>query len=88
MTLEFLAPDSATPFNGASPELRSPIEWVHRELGAELADRGGWRVVKGYGATSRESAASRRTSSSPSTWACPRRHLDASTTSPRRSSRR
>ena len=59
MTLEFLAPDSATPFSGASPELRSPIEWVHRELGAELADRGGWRVVKGYGATSRESAACR-----------------------------
>ena len=59
MTLEFLAPDSATPFNGARPELRSPIEWVHRERGAELADRGGWRVVTGYGATSRESAACR-----------------------------
>ena len=59
MTLEFLAPDSATPFNGARPELRSPIEWVHRERGAELADRGGWRVVTGYGAPSRESAACR-----------------------------
>ena len=59
MTLEFLAPDSATPFNGASPELRSPIEWAHRERGAEFAVRGGWRVVTGYGATSKESAACR-----------------------------
>jgi hypothetical protein len=32
-------------------------------------------------------AASRRTSSSPSTWTCPRRSSDASTTSPPRSSR-
>jgi glycine cleavage system aminomethyltransferase T len=59
MTLEFLAPDSATPFNGARPELRSPIESVHRERGAEFAARAGWRVVTGYGATPRESAACR-----------------------------
>lgn len=59
MTLEFLAPDWATPYNGASPELRSPIEWAHRERGAEFAARGGWRVVTGYGVTSRESAACR-----------------------------
>ena len=59
MTLEFLAPDSATPFNGARPELRSPIEWVHRERGADFGDRDGWRVVTGYGAAPREAAACR-----------------------------
>jgi glycine cleavage system aminomethyltransferase T len=57
MSFEFLAPDSATPFNGARPELRSPIESVHRERGAEFATRAGWRVVAGYG--DREAAACR-----------------------------
>lgn len=49
MTLEFLAPDAAEPFDGAAPATRSPIEWVHRDAGAELSERAGWRVVARYG---------------------------------------
>jgi glycine cleavage system aminomethyltransferase T len=59
MSFEFLAPDAARAVDGAPPPLRSPIEWVHRELGAQFDDRAGWRVVAGYGAVEEEVAACR-----------------------------
>jgi glycine cleavage system aminomethyltransferase T len=60
MSFEFLAPDATTVVDGQPPAARSPIEWVHRGAGAELADRAGWRTVTGYGAASAESDACRR----------------------------
>jgi len=57
MSFEFLAPDAAEPANGELPKLRSPIEWVHRDSGAEFSERAGWRVVAGYGHLEREKAA-------------------------------
>ncbi len=60
MSVEFLAPDAAEPFNGVMPALRSPIEWVHRDAGARLAERSGWRLVADYGDAAREVAACER----------------------------
>jgi glycine cleavage system aminomethyltransferase T len=57
MTLEFLAPDTARPHDGARPALRSPIEWAHRDAGARLGERAGWRLVADYGAPAKEAAA-------------------------------
>ncbi len=57
---EFLAPGAAVPFEGVAPALRSPIEWQHREAGAELAELDGWRVVASYGAPEQEAATCRR----------------------------
>ncbi len=50
MSFEFLAPDAAQPFKGATPAMRSPIEWEHRDAGAQLGERAGWHVVSDYGA--------------------------------------
>jgi aminomethyltransferase len=60
MSVEFLAADAAEPFNGVMPALRSPIEWVHRDAGARLAERSGWRLVADYGDAARELAACER----------------------------
>lgn len=57
--LEFLAPDAATAFDGAEPTPRSAIEWTHRDAGAKLGERGGWRVVTTYGEPEAEAAACR-----------------------------
>jgi aminomethyltransferase len=57
MTLEFLAPDAAEPFEGAPPVLRSPIEWTHRDAGARPTLRAGWRSVADYGDPAAEAAA-------------------------------
>ena len=59
MSFEFLAPGSATPFDGGRPAQRSPIEWTHRRRGARFAERAGWRVVTDYGAAGKELAACR-----------------------------
>lgn len=56
-TLEFLAADAAS--GEAGPLARSPIEWAHRDAGAEFNERVGWRVVAGYGAAGKEAAACR-----------------------------
>ena len=61
MSFEFLAPDAAAIFEGVAPTLRSPIEWAHRDAGAELGELSGWSVVTGYGAARREATACRRT---------------------------
>jgi len=61
MSLEFLAPDRAEPFEGGRPLQRSPIEWVHRDAGARFEQAAGWNVVAGYGASSRARAACRET---------------------------
>ena len=37
MSFEFLAPDAAPAFDGAEPALRSPIEWTHRDAGAQAS---------------------------------------------------
>jgi glycine cleavage system aminomethyltransferase T len=57
MSFEFLAPDAATIAEGRRPEPRSPIEWAHRDAGARVRTRAGWRVVAGYGAARAEAAA-------------------------------
>jgi glycine cleavage system aminomethyltransferase T len=57
---EFLAPDAAAAAGGERPPLRSPIEWSHREAGANLARRAGWNVVSDYGDPERETAACSR----------------------------
>ncbi len=59
MSFEFLAPDAARAVDGKQPAMRSPIEWTHRASGAELDHRAGWRVVTGYGAIGKETAACR-----------------------------
>lgn len=59
MSFEFLAPDTPRRVDGRSPALRSPIEWMHRDAGAEFEDRAGWRVVAGYGASEQEADACR-----------------------------
>ncbi len=59
MSFEFLAPDAATVAEGERPQPRSPIEWTHRDAGAQIGTRAGWRVVAGYGDTSAEAAACR-----------------------------
>ena len=61
MSFEFLAPDAAAIFEGVAPTLRGPIEWAHRDAGAELGELSGWRVVTDYGAPRREATACRRT---------------------------
>ncbi len=63
MSLEFLAADAASAFDGEIPPARSPIEWVHRRAGARIATRAGWRTVAGYGTNGAdaESDACRRT---------------------------
>ncbi len=58
-TLEFLAADAATAAGEVGPLARSPIEWAHRSDGAEFDQRAGWRVVAGYGAVAKETAACR-----------------------------
>ncbi len=60
MTFEFLAPDTAEPFDGAAPALRSPIEWAHRDAGAVAGERAGWSLVADYGDPAAESAACER----------------------------
>ncbi|HEY8000942.1 MAG: hypothetical protein ACHQJ5_08105 [Vicinamibacteria bacterium] len=57
MSFEFLAPDAATIAEGRRPEPRSPIEWAHRDAGARLEIRAGWRVVAAYGTARAEAAA-------------------------------
>ena len=57
--LEFLAPDAATAFGSTEPAPRSAIEWTHRDAGAELGERAGWRVVTTYGEPEAEAAACR-----------------------------
>ena len=57
--LEFLAPDAATAFGGAEPAPRSAIKWTHRDAGAEIGERAGWRVVTTYGEPEAEAAACR-----------------------------
>jgi heterotetrameric sarcosine oxidase gamma subunit len=59
MSFEFLAPDAALSADGSRPALRSPIEWEHRDAGAEFGERAGWRFVTGYGASEEEAAACR-----------------------------
>jgi len=59
MSLEFLSPDAATTFDDRAPALRSPIEWAHRDAGAELGERAGWRVVSGFGHPDAEADACR-----------------------------
>jgi heterotetrameric sarcosine oxidase gamma subunit len=60
MRFEFLAPDGSEPVAGVAPARRSPIEWEHRNAGAELGERAGWRVVRGYGNAPKEAAACAR----------------------------
>ena len=60
MSFEFLAPDQAARTNGSGPALRSPIEWVHLEAGANLAQRDGWNIVGDYGDPEKEAAACSR----------------------------
>jgi glycine cleavage system aminomethyltransferase T len=50
-TLEFLSPATA------ERAARSPIEWMHRDAGAELAQRAGWRVAAAFGARDAEADA-------------------------------
>lgn len=57
MRFEFLAPDAAADFDGATPARRSPIEWMHRDAGAEHGERAGWRVVTRYGDAAAEATA-------------------------------
>jgi heterotetrameric sarcosine oxidase gamma subunit len=57
MSFEFLAADATTVIDGVRPAPRSPIEWAHRDAGARVATRAGWRVVAGYGAESAEAVA-------------------------------
>lgn len=60
MSFEFLAPDAAEPVNGSLPALRSPIEYAHRDAGANLRERAGWNLVADYGAPEKEAAACQR----------------------------
>jgi glycine cleavage system aminomethyltransferase T len=60
-SFEFLAPDAATEHAGELPLARSPIEWTHRERGAGIRERDGWRVVASYGSVEREARACRTT---------------------------
>jgi heterotetrameric sarcosine oxidase gamma subunit len=53
--LEFLSPAAA------KRAARSPIEWMHRAAGAELAERAGWRVVASFGDRDAEAEAVRGT---------------------------
>jgi len=57
MSFEFLAADAATVVDGVRPEPRSPIEWAHRDAGAQIGSQDGWRIVTGYGAARAEAAA-------------------------------
>lgn len=57
--LEFLSPDTAVAFEGAAPWMRSPIEWTHRDAGAEFGERAGWRFVSRYGDAAEEASACR-----------------------------
>jgi sarcosine oxidase, subunit gamma len=59
MSFEFLAPDAARSLNGSRPALRSPIEWTHRDQGANFTERADWRVVTDYGNPGAELAACR-----------------------------
>ena len=59
MSFEFLAPDTAVAFEGDAPWMRSPIEWTHRDAGAEFGERAGWRVVARYGDAAEEASACR-----------------------------
>ena len=60
MRFEFLAPDAAIAVNRDTPRLRSPIEWSHRDAGANLGERAGWNVVSDYGDPKGEAAACAR----------------------------
>ena len=60
MRFEFLAPDAAVAADGEQPALRSPIEWTHRQAGANLTERAGWNVVSDYGEPDKEAAACAR----------------------------
>jgi glycine cleavage system aminomethyltransferase T len=60
MRFEFLAPDQAQEWEGATPLRRSPIEYSHRGSGARFSERAGWSVVAGYREAAREAASCRR----------------------------
>ena len=61
MSLEFLAPDAVTAFNGSAPLARSPMERDTRAAGARFEARDGWNVAVSYGVPDDEAGVASRT---------------------------